>query len=466
MNGREKKQVYNPYLPLNEYIPDGEPRNFEGRVYIYGSHDKENGERYCLLDYVCYSAPEEDLTDWRCEGVIYRRDQDPHHADDQYLYAPDVVRGPDGRYYLYYVLSEELEVAVAVSKGPAGPFEYYGRVHYPDGRILLENVPYDPGLLRDGDDTWLYFGFAPTFKMHKQFPEDLPGASVVKLSRDMLTVTDGPKVIMPPKEKAAGTEYEGHAFFEACSARKIGDWYFLIYDSENIHELCYAYSDRPDGGFHYGGTVISNADIGYKGRQPCQANNNISNNHGGLAHDAHGNWYIFYHRHTHGHQFSRQGCAEPVKIDGSSITQAEVTSCGLNGGPLEGKGTYPAAIACNLYGKPRGVGIPYMGRLKDQPYVTNEGSTYFVTNVNADAHLNFKYFDLEAPSRIQISLRGDRGVVLVRENDDLLAAVDFKGSDEFVSVCAPVQKQVTENACISLTYAGDGQVDIESFTFG
>ena len=50
------KQVYNPYLPLNEYIPDGEPHVFGDRVYIYGSHDREGGETFCELDYVVYSC--------------------------------------------------------------------------------------------------------------------------------------------------------------------------------------------------------------------------------------------------------------------------------------------------------------------------------------------------------------------------------------------------------------------------
>ena len=72
------KQVYNPYLPLNEYIPDGEPHVFGDRVYIYGSHDREGGETFCELDYVVYSADVEDLTDWKCEGTIYRASQDPH----------------------------------------------------------------------------------------------------------------------------------------------------------------------------------------------------------------------------------------------------------------------------------------------------------------------------------------------------------------------------------------------------
>jgi hypothetical protein len=72
-----KKQGFNPYLPSWEYIPDGEPYLFNGRVYVYGSHDKFNGHVYCLGDYVCWSAPQDDLSDWRYEGVIYPKTNDP-----------------------------------------------------------------------------------------------------------------------------------------------------------------------------------------------------------------------------------------------------------------------------------------------------------------------------------------------------------------------------------------------------
>ena len=60
-----KKQVFNPYLPLSTYIPDGEPHVFDGRVYVYGSHDQAGGKDFCLLDYECWSAPVDDLGDWR-----------------------------------------------------------------------------------------------------------------------------------------------------------------------------------------------------------------------------------------------------------------------------------------------------------------------------------------------------------------------------------------------------------------
>ena len=125
----EKKQVYNPYLPTYEYVPDGEPHVFGDRVYIYGSHDRFDGEMFCLNDYICYSADVKDLTEWKYEGVIFRKDQDPRNQNPSEdnsipriydvksrfgnglnppgihaLWAPDVVKGPDGRYYLYYCL--------------------------------------------------------------------------------------------------------------------------------------------------------------------------------------------------------------------------------------------------------------------------------------------------------------------------------------------------------------------------
>ena len=76
----------NPYMPLWEHVPDGEPRVFEHdgekRVYVYGSHDIER-DKYCGRDYVVWSAPVEDLTDWKCHGVSYTTQY------DSILYAPD-----------------------------------------------------------------------------------------------------------------------------------------------------------------------------------------------------------------------------------------------------------------------------------------------------------------------------------------------------------------------------------------
>ena len=218
----------NPYLPFSEYIPDGEPHLFDGRVYVYGSHDRFGGNAYCLLDYVCYSAPEDDLTSWRYEGVIYEKTQDPENKDGRMcLYAPDVTKGSDGRYYLYYVLDKVSVVSVAVCDTPAGKYEFYGYVHYSDGVRLGEGetdeAQFDPAVITEGNVTYLYGGFCmPDNK-------DRHGAMVTVLGRDMLTVLDGPQFVLPSKTNSKGTVFEDHEYFEAPSIRKIDNLYYLGY---------------------------------------------------------------------------------------------------------------------------------------------------------------------------------------------------------------------------------------------
>lgn len=92
-----QQQGFNPYLPSWEYIPDAEPYVFEGRVYVYGSHDRFNGHAFCLNDYACWSAPEDNLADWQYEGVIYRTTDDPLNPEGSMcLYAPDVTKARTG----------------------------------------------------------------------------------------------------------------------------------------------------------------------------------------------------------------------------------------------------------------------------------------------------------------------------------------------------------------------------------
>ena len=156
-----KKQAFNPYLPSWEYVPDGEPYVFGDRVYVYGSHDYYNGYVFCMGDYVGWSAPVDDLGNWRYEGVIYEKTADPLNKDGKMcLYAPDITMGPDGRYYLYYVLDKVSLVSVAVSDSPAGPFSFYGYVKDNEG-VRLGDRPqdepqFDPGVLTENGRTYLY----------------------------------------------------------------------------------------------------------------------------------------------------------------------------------------------------------------------------------------------------------------------------------------------------------------------
>lgn len=441
------KQVFNPYLPLYEYVPDGEPHIFGDRLYIYGSHDYAGGEAYCMGHYVTWSAPLDDLSDWRYEGIIYKRTQDPTNVkDEKELWAPDVCQGPDGRYYMYYCFSFVPEIGVAVSDSPTGPFEFYGHVKYSEdimgGKELNEHLPFDPAIFVDDDKrVFLYYGFSPArpmgqrsdFEAQGLSEEEIEirmaqmkkigksdGAMVVELEHDMLTMKGEPKMMVPGGLLEEGTGFEGHGFFEASSMRKIGSKYYFVYSSKLSHELCYATSDYPDRDFTYGGVIVSNGDIGYKGNEVPK--NMLGNNHGGMI-QVNGQWYIFYHRQTHATESSRQGCAEAIEIlpDGS-IPQVEITSCGLNGRPLKGQGKYPAAIACYLSGKNNLKKITYGESLKESlPYIYEEqcGETeqehiHYIANITDGVKAGYKYFECKDVKAVTVAVSGQaKGTITV-----------------------------------------------------
>ncbi len=407
------KPAMNPYLPSWEYIPDGEPYVFDGRVYVYGSHDFFRGNAYCLGDYVCWSAPVDDLGNWRCEGVIYEKTQDPFNPDGHMcLYAPDVTVGPDGRYYLYYVLDKVSVVSVAVCDTPAGKYEFYGYVHYPDGTRLGEREgdepQFDPGVLTEGDVTYLYTGFCAVGDKSRS------GAMGTVLGKDMLTIVKEPVIVAPSEPYSKGSGYEGHEFFEAPSIRRRGDTYYFIYSSIVMHELCYATSKDPMSGFTYGGVIISNCDLHIDTYKPAEKPMYYgANNHGSIV-EIEGDWFIFYHRHTEGINFCRQGCMEQIAFtpDGR-IPQVEMTSCGGNHGPLSGKGEYEAYHACNLFCKTDAVYTGEAGFWMDNrfPKITQDGGDGderpgFIANMRDGANAGFKYFDCKGVKRVSIRVRG------------------------------------------------------------
>ncbi len=461
-----KKQALNPYLPSWEYIPDGEPYVFDGRVYVYGSHDFYNGYVFCMGDYVCWSAPVDNLGDWRYEGVIYPRNEDPLNKEGEMcLYAPDVTVGPDGRYYLYYVLDKVSIVSVAVCDTPAGRYEFYGYVHYADGVRLGERPgdepQFDPGVLTEGDKTYLYTGFCG------RGDKSRTGARVQVLDRDMLTIIEEPVTIVPGCEYSAGTEYEGHAFFEAPSIRKRGDTYYFIYSSEVMHELCYATSSSPLEGFVYGGVLVSNCDLHIDTYKPADLPMAYgANNHGSMV-QIREDWYIFYHRHTNGTWYSRQGCAEKIHIcpDGS-IPQVEITSCGLNGGPLVGKGCYPAYIACHLFTKEPSV---YVGG-DCYPKVMQDGrdgdeEDGYVGNIQDSATAGFKYFECKGVSEISITVRGyAKGVFEVKTawDGEVLVKIPVDYTNVWKKYTLSIQLADGIHA-LYFTFRGQGNAMLKSF---
>lgn len=331
----------NPYLPEWEYIPDGEPRVFGDRVYIYGSHDRPNSEEFCDHRLKCWSAPVDDPGNWTCHGDIFHTQPDRDHAastdwTDASLFAPDVVY-KDGKYYLFaYIVGSK--GCVAVCDRPEGPFEVVGcfdsseqyellkknpadYVEDPDSpdRYLVDGKPeepgtraemairdmefpimIDPGVLVDDDGrVYVYCGYLHSY-MFELDPNDMHTVIPGSYKFDIIPQT------------------EPFNFFEACSPRKIGDTYYLIYSPRRTTTLAYATSKSPTGPFEFKGTLIDSGD-----RYPG------GNDHGSVA-CIRGQWYVFYHKMTNGTIMSRQGCADRIELlpDGT-FKQAEMTSCGF-----------------------------------------------------------------------------------------------------------------------------------------
>ncbi|WP_100406491.1 family 43 glycosylhydrolase [Bacillus solitudinis] len=480
-----KKQAFNPFLPSYEYIPDGEPYVFGDRLYVYGSHDRFNGKLFCMNDYVCWSAPIGDLTDWTYEGVIYRKVQDPKNRIGLYqMFAPDVTKGVDGRYYLYYTLGFRSIMAIAVCDKPNGAFEFYGYISLPNGELLWNKKgdPYlfDPGVFGDDDGkVYLYSGFAPK----KGVPSILTdfkrrtfrGGYVIELEPDMKTVKGEPKLVFPKVGESEGTGFEGHEFFEACSMRKIENTYYFIYSSINGHELCYATSKSPVGGFEYGGTIISNGDLFINGfSEDNKAYNYIGNNHGSIV-CIKEQWYVFYHRQTNRHHFSRQALAEPIEIkEDGTIAQVEMTSCGLNNGPLSGNGEYEARIACHLMSE-KGAGRygTYLGniRFKNHPYFTQTGKdrehnpTQYIANMKDGAVAGYKYFMIKDVKgmAVQVNATGIGEMLVSTElNSEPIARIPITKTKGYTYFQTRVTIQNGKQA-LYFTYRGSGKIDFKSF---
>lgn len=484
-------QAFNPFLPLTECIPDGEPHVFGDRIYLFGSHDRMGGSNFCLLPYVFYSAPTDNPKQWTARGVSYRAEQDPAASSpDCGMYAPDVVRGNDGKYYLYYCLGGyESPISVAVCDTPDGEYRFYGVVRNPDGSRFHRCVPFDPAVLNDDGRIRLYYGTWFPFEdrrtpensdkvdaIERQLFGDVPpekdgflGPVTVELADDMLTVLTEPKHIAP--ERVVGTSWEAHPFFEASSVRKIGSLYYFIYSSWFNHELCYATSERPDGGFTARGTIISNGDIGLNGRSPADRLNYTGNNHGSIERIG-DQWYIFYHRQTHDTQYSRQACAEPIQIlpDGS-IPQVEMTSCGLNGGPLRGEGVYPAAICCNLTNGH----MPHSGDVRahapnaaDFPQLRSGAEGLHISGMTDGSLAGYKYFAFTGETALEVTYRAETGgALLVKTAPDggVLARLELAPCSAWETASGRVPFP-TGRSALYLEFAGGGKLELLSLRLG
>ena len=420
--------VGNPYMPLWEHIPDGEPYVFEDpdqpgkyRVYVYGSHDDLITE-YCGRDQVVWSASVDSLNNWRYDGTILvvdkNRDGQPFDSAGtaDVLYAPDVtlVTDKDGNKTYYLFPNDQTGFRnglIAKSSRPDGPFEVCNWSK--DNPNMVDGVlKFDPAVFVDDDGrVYGYWGFERSYAAEFD-PET------------MATVKPGTEIV---EDMISGRYQEGDfRFFEASSIRKIKDKYVFIYsrftkDGEfglptSNYTLAYAYSDNPLGPWTYGGTIIDG-----RAREKDEQGNVIAsatpdgNTHGSIC-EINGQWYVFYHRQTGTNEYARQAMVAPISVNVEEgkggkveISEGEYNSNGFALYGLDPFEHHSAGIACWYTGpKPATHEWPnntFYGSYIAAGYGTNDkfeapyelrNNTNFVVNNTDGSILGFKYFNFDA----------------------------------------------------------------------
>ena len=410
-------QAQNPYLPLWEHLPDGEPRVFEDpdqpgkfRAYIIGSHDT-NYTAYCGSDIRMWSAPVEDLSQWRDEGPIFT-----HYVDGQWdtMFAPDLVEVKDKatgkKTYYLYPHSRGWQRVPMVCKGdrPNGPFTPINLTE--DGRKCLPGslIDFDPSVFIEpvtnkkdpdyakGFRAYVFYGFQhstaceldqntmysmrPGTELHDYF---IPASASYGKVRD----PEGTQYPALYKGQNPG-EFN---FFEASSIRQVGNKYVMVFSGYSGPDygqgstnsaLRYAFGDSPLGPWRSGGVLVDSRGVvtGEDGSKLITTNA-AHNTHGSLQ-EINGQWYVFYHRPPRGFGYARQAMVAPVKItwdkkpvakggtvkitgydpyaadnswtakatDGTEYTGAEVTSEGFQIFGLPPYQYYSAGITCFMTG--------------------------------------------------------------------------------------------------------------------
>ena len=438
----------NPYLPLWEHLPDGEPRVFEDpdrpgkyRAYIIGSHDVTYSA-YCGNDIRMWSAPVEDLSQWRDEGPIFT-----WFVDGQWdtMFAPDLVEVKDRKtgkktYYLYPHSRGWRRVAM-VCKGdrPNGPFTPVNLTD--DGRQCLPGslIDFDPSVFienitdkRDKDydrgfRAYVFYGFRHS--------------TAYELDQDnMYAVRPGTEVhdyFIPASERYGvvrdpeGTQYPAlykdqnpgdFNFFEASSIRQVGNKYVMVFSGYSGPDyglgstnsaLRYAFGDSPLGPWRSGGVLVDSRGVVPNEDGTCLVTTNAAHNTHGSLQEINGQWYVFYHRPPRGFGNARQAMVAPVKItwdkkkvadggmvritaydpytknnewtasasNGMTYTGAEVTSEGFQIFGLPPYRYYSAGLACYMTGNEW---------MQDNHDVWNDGMD--LAGINNRGIVGFKYF--------------------------------------------------------------------------
>ncbi|MDE6484641.1 MAG: family 43 glycosylhydrolase [Duncaniella sp.] len=284
------------YLWPADYMADPAAHVFDGKVYIYTSHDWDSpvtdasdGAHYDMKDYHVFSLQGDPMTaEVTDHGVILSIDDVPWV--ERQMWATDVAE-KDGKYYLYFSAKDMnglFRIGVATADKPEGPFKAM-----PDP--IRGTYSIDPSVFKDGDDYYLYFGglnggqnqrYDDNNILREMAPRPAKGdvafgPRVGRLSADMTQLAEPMRhVVITDSLGNRMLESDPHRYFEAPWIHKYNGKYYLTYSTGGSHLICYATSDSPYGPFVYGGTILTPV-TGWTTHQAVT--------------EVDGKWYLFYH---------------------------------------------------------------------------------------------------------------------------------------------------------------------------
>ena len=268
------KKVTKRYLFPADYMADPSVHVFDGKIYIYPSHDRDSdaedddlGSEYDMKDYhvLTIEGPDPMSSPVVDHGNVLDVKDIPWAS--RHLWDCDAAKGKDGKYYLYFPAKDRndvFHVGVAVSDSPSGPF-----VPQPDP--IRGSYSIDMAVLEDKGEYYMYFGGIWGGQLqryrddiHLETPylpegeQEALAARCAKLSSDMLQ-WDGPSkpiVIVDADGKPLRAD-DPHRFFEASWVFVREGKYYFTYSTGVSHLLCYAVGDNPYGPFTYRGVILT-----------------------------------------------------------------------------------------------------------------------------------------------------------------------------------------------------------------
>jgi beta-xylosidase len=262
----------NEPLVTHIYTADPSAHVFEGKLYVYPSHDldqemisNDNGDQYNMEDYHVLSMDDTDSPCIDHGEVLHLRDIP--WASKQ-LWAPDAAYR-NGTYYLFFPARDKdsnFRIGVATSTSPAGPFK--AEPNYIPGSFSI-----DPAVFVDEDDrAYIYFGGlwggqlekwqTGTFDPNATGPagtEPALGPQVAELSDDLLSFKEAPQEIriLDGEGQPLLASDEDRRYFEGPWMHRYNGTYYLSYSTGTTHQIVYATSDSPQGPFVYRGTILT-----------------------------------------------------------------------------------------------------------------------------------------------------------------------------------------------------------------